>query len=212
MAPVAGEPERYPPAVRLLHLAFIVSVAAAGISGFYIHYLPRPWVLPQMRFIHYLAMYVLMLAFAARVYYAFGSNRRDYRKFMPRRADLRDLRPTISHYLLLRPSRAVSSEDGRDDGGHDPLQKAVYLMWGALIVAQAATGLAMYSSLSDTLGWVPAILGGLARVRTMHFLIAWVLLCSVTVHIYLSLTENAGETVKMFRGEGMSSRESKELG
>ncbi len=84
-----------------------------------------------------------------------------------------------------------------------------YLAWPFLLVLQALTGFALYSGnifglsflyAPQAMSWLTSLCGGLANVRIIHYLIMWIFMLTVGIHIYLALAEDIKEFRPMFLG------------
>lgn len=75
-----------------------------------------------------------------------------------------------------------------------------HILWFLLSIGLIASGsLLLYPSLSF-FDRAISIIGGLNRVRTLHFYLAAIYLPVLILHIYLSFTESWGNLKAMFTG------------
>ncbi|WP_206812584.1 Ni/Fe-hydrogenase, b-type cytochrome subunit [Paradesulfitobacterium ferrireducens] len=171
---------------RVAHALNLLAILALTASGFYIHRPSSPGLMGQVRYLHYIAGFVLLLNLAVRVYYAFFGRYRDYQEFKP---NWRGLLQQIKYYFFLTKHEVK-------DGLYNPLQRLAYLGVVLLIVLQGITGFA--------LGWPGGAMAflvnllGLAEIRAIHYLFTWVFITFIIIHLYLIFTEAPQALVEMF--------------
>lgn len=184
-----------------MHHAHLVSMAALAVSGIYIH---RPFFaggMSAMRQLHFFAMYAVIIIAVLRIYWAFmgsgsstvrgGAKTADWRNFSyGQKENKGQFGQIVKYYLFLRKTHPRT-------GKYNPIQKATYVFWGLLLVLQAITGFAIYKGsifgLVDAqaaFGGLNNALGGLEATRMIHYLIMWVFLATVGLHVYLTLAED----------------------
>lgn len=201
--------------IRAMHWLAAGSLVVLVATGFYIgrpYFAPAPgdtgdlFVMGWMRFLHFAAAGTLVATGIVRVYWLFAGNRyeRLHALFPLSRKDFRNLLRVTRNYAMLRgdsPPRYV---------GHNPLQQLAYTAFYLVILAQVATGFALYG-LSDpqgffyrVFGWESLFLGGVPVVRFIHHVLTWVVLIFVPLHVYLSLradfTERSGKISSIISG------------
>jgi Ni/Fe-hydrogenase 1 B-type cytochrome subunit len=191
------------PQAVAMHWAHLAAMAVLLISGWYINSPFFKGGMGLMRYSHFIAMYIVILVLVVRVYWAFLGSSGDFHNFAPHQTENRGkLIPTISYYLFIRKNHP-------ETGKYNPLQKTTYMFWPVLIILQALTGFALYTGnifglpflhAPDAMGWLVDLCGGLANVRIIHYLIMWVFILTVGVHIYLTLAEDIREFGPMFLG------------
>lgn len=186
-----------------LHWVHLLSMGLLLVSGWYIYSPFFAGGMGIMRYIHFISMYIVILILVARIYWAFFGASRDFHNFgIYQRENRGKLFPTFMYYLFLRKEHPAT-------GKYNPMQKMTYLAWPFLIILQALTGFALYTgnifglsflNAPRVMGWLVDVCGGLANVRTIHYLIMWVFIVTVGVHIYLALAEGLEEFAPMFLG------------
>lgn len=199
------EATAHPLTAVALHWVHLLSMGLLFISGWYIH---SPFIeggMAMMRYIHFISMYVVILMLVARVYWAFFGEPRDFHNFAILQKENRGkFVSTFMYYTFIRKEHPGT-------GKYNPMQKMTYLTWPFLIILQALTGFALYTGdifgmpflyAPTTMGWLINLCGGLANVRIVHYLIMWLFILTVGVHIYLALAEDIKEFVPMFLGIG----------
>lgn len=163
---------------RLLHWTIAVVIGLLIITGLYIR---NPLVysffasMDAARKLHFIFMFLLISGSIIRVYYTCLN--RDYRQVFFRIRDFKQLPDVIKYYLFLRDSMPGK---GRYNAG----QKVIYNGWVLLIILQAATGFILYSP--DNLINYSNLLGGPVMVRQIHFLITWIFIITIFVHMYMA--------------------------
>lgn len=184
-----------------MHWVHLVSMVVLIFTGFYIHMPFFAGAMGVMRNLHFVFMFVLIFTALARVYWAFfgagsatsASRRRirDYKFFGPQAENRGQLWQTLKYYLFLRKTHPAT-------GKYNPLQKITYVFWVPLIVVQAITGFALWTPTAGFYLPLTYALGGVSYMRVYHYLIMWVFLVTVAIHIYLSLAEAFWEFPLMF--------------
>lgn len=175
--------------LRLYHWAFALSILTLFMTGYYIHnpFALGPWegtptnfLMAKVRFVHFVAGYIFIAALLVRFYLLFFGNRyerfTDFIIFRPR--NLGRLIHTIKGYLYV--------EEHESHGGHNPLAGTVYLCVLILSVFMALSGLFMlYPEGGLWASWGVAIFGTQQVARLFHYLLFWVYLVFVMIHVYL---------------------------
>jgi Ni/Fe-hydrogenase b-type cytochrome subunit len=180
--------------LRAMHWIAVVCVVTLVVTGFYIG---RPYfmtsgeasshyLMGSVRFIHFTAAAVLVMTGIVRIYWLFGGNRfeRLPALFAVTPRNLRRIARTTGAYLTFRPEKEPSLI------GHDPLQQIAYTTLYVMVLITVFTGFAMYGQSNPggiifrTFAWVPALLGGLQRVRLIHHVMAWGFIVFVLIHVY----------------------------
>jgi Ni/Fe-hydrogenase 1 B-type cytochrome subunit len=181
----------HPLAVKITHHTHWISMVALVVSGLYIHY---PWaggLMDPMRYIHFVAMYVLAATFVVRIYYALFGTHRDISLFLPQKENKGTLFKMIKYYLFIQKEHPATAK-------FNPLQKATYNLWSLLLVLQGLTGFALYWPQSAYFEWFVNLSGGLPTVRLLHFAIMWLFIVTSLIHVYLTFAEDFASFKLMF--------------
>lgn len=196
--------------VRIAHWLIFFAFVSLSITGLYMH---RPFLLPwsrtpflmaHVRFVHVVSGFVLIAAFAFRVYWFFKGNFwARWSAYLPfRGAQWRGMGEMLEFYLFLRfdPGRRV---------GHNPLAALTYFIVYLLILVEILTGLALYSHvlgnpvLRQFIGWLPALIP-LTYLRLVHYFLTFVFFAFVIFHVYasvlVSIEEENGLLDSIFSG------------
>ena len=179
----------------------------------FIHRPYADWSMAAVRQWHFVFMYIFLITFIARVYWAmFGSGssshgsrtkQRDGRWFVPEKQNRGKFFETIKYYLFVKKHHPGTSK-------FNPLQKSTYVFWGFLIVAQAITGFAIYTPTAKYLAPITIAAGGLVNMRVIHFLIMALFVITTAIHVYLAIAEDYGAFVLMFTGKEVGKRSTSE--
>jgi len=177
--------------VRFFHWINALCIVALGMTGFLIG---RPLVFASsgepwagywfgtVRFIHFSVAYLLIFNFLFRIYWGFVGNKyATWRNFIPLRAS--------QWKEILRVLR--------------------YFLSFLVFLAQVATGLALYSAMSEfgmgrLFAWVIPLFGSDLAVRQWHHLLMWFFPAFIITHVYLvfyhDYVEGRGGTSSMVGG------------
>ena len=195
-----------PATPKLMHFQHVIAMIALVISGMYIRFPFYDGGRSVMRWVHYVAMIIVIVNLIARLWYAFSSRRRDYREFAITRRDIVTAPRVILYYIFVKPSKPHL-------GKYNVMQKSTYIIFVPLLIIQAISGLALLTYTvpftqtvtffghagvtgRDVLvGWWAGSLIGSSELagwyaRTIHYVISWLFIVLTTIHVYLSVTED----------------------
>jgi Ni/Fe-hydrogenase 1 B-type cytochrome subunit len=183
--------------LRITHWLAALAIVLLAVTGLYIG---RPYFLTGgqasshylmgwMRFVHFVAAGVLVMAAILRVYWLFAGDRYEqWRALFPvSRKNLRGAVQQARAYLLVRP------EDVPHYIGHNPLQQLSYTSLYLVAMLQVVTGFALFGQYDSSgifyrsLNWIGPLFGGMPNARFIHHVVTWVFACYVPIHIYLSI-------------------------
>lgn len=127
---------------------------------------------------HFFFAWVLVINAAAYLTYAVASGH-VARDLAVRRADWRSIGRSFREHLRLHRPR------GEEAMRYNVLQKLSYLLViCVLLPLMVLTGMAMSPRLDSLLpGWV-GLLGGRQSARTLHFVVAWLLVLFAAIHVF----------------------------
>jgi len=182
---------------KFLHFQHVACMFLLGFSGMYIRFPFFNGGRTFMRYVHYVAMIVVVVNLVWRLWYAFGSRRRDYREFAITRMDIVTAPKVILYYIFVKDSKPHL-------GKYNVMQKGTYTLFVPLMIIQAFTGFALIQNAIPLIGasprglllgwWLAPLVGGLAVAgawaRIAHYAINWLFIILTTVHAYLSVTED----------------------
>ena len=181
---------------KLMHWTHLICMGALALSGLYIRFPFFEGGRTPMRYVHYVAMTVVLAVFIWRLWYAFFSKSRDYKKFAITRRDLQSTIGVLAYYGYFSNNKPHVAE-------YNVMQKMSYLLFMFLMIAQGFTGLALLTqpflfglSPREVLvgWWLGPLLGDVAIagawMRVVHYGINWMFIIMTTVHIYLAVNED----------------------
>jgi Ni/Fe-hydrogenase 1 B-type cytochrome subunit len=184
---------RHPMSFRILHELIMVSILLLIITGFYIH---RPFVggggflMSLMRGVHFFFAAVLIITVIARVVAMFVGKDRDWRSFIPTGADFKLLPRTINYYAYIGKEPELKKK-------YNPLQMISYCVVFIFIVFQILSGIALkYPDGAFSwfnYGW----LNNEIETRMAHFVVMWLLIMFLMIHVYLTIREKFSEIKEM---------------
>ncbi|HLE42156.1 MAG TPA: Ni/Fe-hydrogenase, b-type cytochrome subunit [Nitrospirota bacterium] len=185
--------------VRFTHWINVLCIIALSITGYYIGkpfihaYSTKQYIMGWMRFIHFVAAYVMLMSIIIRIYWAFAGNKyASWKAFFPfNKKGLTQMMESLRFYLLLsrRHSHML---------GHSALAGSTYLAVFLLFAAEVLTGFALYSQSHYSVimqllgGWLLNIVS-VQTVRLYHHLIMWALIIFSMLHIYVAWFVDATE-------------------
>jgi Ni/Fe-hydrogenase 1 B-type cytochrome subunit len=200
--------------VRIYHWVNAICIAALVFTGFLIgnpftvfhssEAYQQYWF-GTIRFVHFAAAYVFLFNALVRIYWLFVGNRyaRWYNYLPYKWSHIREIIEVLKvdiTEIKLKKSIPI---------GHNMLAGTTYFLVFLLFLFEAATGFALYSSMSRAFipalfGWVIPLMGGDAAVRQWHHLVMWAFICFVIFHVYLVLyhdwVEARGSTSSIVNG------------
>jgi Ni/Fe-hydrogenase 1 B-type cytochrome subunit len=186
---------RHPLWVRLLHWSNMISITMLALTGFYIH---DPdgwgWLFSNMnnaRTTHFMFAMILIVGVVVRIYLAFATG--DWRNivFAPIK-DTKKLPSMLKYYMFL-------AKDHPYYGKYNPGQKGMYTGVFALAIVQIITGFILYKPVTFT-SWA-YFLGGFLVVRMIHYIVTWIFVLMVLVHVYLDVAEGIPVLKSIFTGK-----------
>jgi Ni/Fe-hydrogenase b-type cytochrome subunit len=179
--------------VRIAHWLIFFAFVSLASTGLFMH---RPFLLPSgqapflmatVRFVHVVSGFVLIGAFAFRMYWFFKGNFwARWSAYIPiHREQWRGMGSMLEFYSFLRfePGHRV---------GHNPLAALTYFIIYLLFLVEILTGLALYSRvvgnpvLTQFIGWLPQLIDP-QYLREIHYFLMFVFFSFVIFHVYLSV-------------------------
>jgi Ni/Fe-hydrogenase 1 B-type cytochrome subunit len=200
--------------VRLYHWVNAICVLALIVTGFvignpttisYAEEAYQQYWFGTVRLVHFISAFVFFFNTLARIYWGFVGNRfARWYNFLPHRKEqLREIVDTLKVDIL------QIQEEQRFSLGHNALAGFVYFVSFLVFLFQAATGFALYSSMSLALlprwfEWMVPLMGGDFAVRQWHHMAMWFFIVFTMVHVYLvfyhDYVEGRGTTSSMVGG------------
>lgn len=192
MAKTQSTQARHPLSFKILHELIMWSIVALALTGFYIH---RPFVegggflMSMMRGVHNLFAIILIVSVVTRVVLMFTGRDRDWRSFLPTGSDFKLLGRTINYYAYISDEPVLTKK-------YNPLQMLSYCLAFVLVVFQILSGLALKYVVAFSwlnFGWF----GNPIEVRMGHYVVTWLFIMFIMVHVYLTIREKFHEIREM---------------
>jgi Ni/Fe-hydrogenase 1 B-type cytochrome subunit len=187
-----------------------IGFLALAVTGFYIGkpfihaYSSEQYIMGWMKFIHFTAAYVYLMAFIIRAYWSFVGNKYASWKIMfpVTGKDWKYIGNELKYYLFI-------SKEPPHTIGHTAISGIVYLLLLVIVLFQIVSGFALYSvNHTGTLwtilgGWLVGIMS-LATIRLYHHLAMYGILVYAIIHLYVAwfsdISGKAGILGSMFNG------------
>jgi Ni/Fe-hydrogenase 1 B-type cytochrome subunit len=200
--------------VRLYHWVNALAVVLLILTGYLIGNPPaltyhseayQQYWFGTVRFIHFVSAFVFFFNFLVRIYWGFVGNRyARWNNFVPHdRKQFEEIRETLRVDILQQ------GEGEKISIGHNALAGFTYFLSFIVFLFQAATGFALYASMSTSFlpklfAWVVPLMGGDFEVRRWHHIGMWFFILFAMVHVYLvfyhDYVEGRGTTSSMVGG------------
>ncbi len=183
---------RHPMSFRILHELIIVSILLLIVTGFYIH---RPFVggagflMAMVRGVHFFFAAILIISAVARIISMFVGKDRDWRSFIPTASDFKLLPKIINYYAYVGDEPVLKKK-------YNPLQMISYCVVFLMVIFQILSGFAL--NYVSAFGWFNyGWFNNEIVVRMAHFVVTWLLLMFIMVHVYLTIREKFHEMKEM---------------
>lgn len=193
----------YQAPVRIWHWVNALAILVLGITGYFIGSPPPSiggeaydsFMFGWIRYLHFVAGYILAIAFLFRIYWAFVGNKHAKQIFLPpvwRGSFWSELLHEVKWYAMI-------AREPLKYAGHNPLATLVmHILFVWCIVFMIFTGFALYGEGTGmgtwqyTLfsSWIIPLFGQSQDVHTWHHLGLWVIVCFVIVHVYAAVRED----------------------
>jgi Ni/Fe-hydrogenase 1 B-type cytochrome subunit len=174
-------------AVALVVLCITGYLIGAPLRAFYAAEAYQQYWFGWVRFLHFLAAFIYVFNFAARLYWGFAGNKySSWRAFFPfKRSQRQEIVDVIKADVF------ETKMHGPISTGHNSLAGLIYFFTFLAFVFQTITGFALYSSMSNSwlprmFTWIVPLMGGEFGVRFWHHLFLWFFVAFIVVHIYLA--------------------------
>ncbi|MEQ8237400.1 MAG: Ni/Fe-hydrogenase, b-type cytochrome subunit, partial [Syntrophomonadaceae bacterium] len=173
---------RHPLWIRLLHWSNMISITMLCLTGFYIH-APQSFRLfenmDNARTFHFAFAMLLIVGVVWRMYLGFATGDWKNIVYAPIK-DTKKLPSMIKYYTFL-------AKDHPFYGKYNPGQKAMYTSVFVLAIVMIITGFILYKPVTFA-SWA-YFFGGYLVVRMIHYIITWIFVIMVLVHVYLDMAE-----------------------
>jgi Ni/Fe-hydrogenase 1 B-type cytochrome subunit len=185
---------RHPLSYRILHELIMVSILILVITGFYIH---RPFIggggflMSLTRGVHFFFAAILIITVITRIVVMFVGKDRDWRSFVPTASDFKLLPAIINYYAYIGKEPVLVKK-------YNPLQMISYCLAFVLIIFQILSGLAMKFPENPAIRWFNySFLNSSIDTRVAHFVVTWVFIMFLMIHVYLTIREKFTEIREM---------------
>jgi thiosulfate reductase cytochrome b subunit len=175
--------EEHPMPIRIWHWTNLTCFAIFFTTGFYIRYPFFSGGREIMRYLHYVAMYVVVGIWMYRIQFMFRSG--DWKNFTYSMRDIKTSIQVVLYYVGLRPSYDHVSK-------YHPIQRMTYISIYALLPIQAYTGFALIWPtilLAPVAGFAGGIANAAAWSRFIHASLMRVFMLLVGIHAVLAILE-----------------------
>jgi Ni/Fe-hydrogenase 1 B-type cytochrome subunit len=196
---------RHPMSFRILHELIMASILILIVTGFYIH---RPFVggagflMAMVRGVHFFFAAVLIISAVIRVIKMFVGKDRDWKSFIPTASDFKLLPKTINYYAYIGDELVLKKK-------YNPLQMCSYCVAFIMVIFQIISGLALHYV--SSFGWFNYhLFNNEIEVRMAHFVVTWLLLMFIMIHVYLAIREAFHEIKEMHLLSSSEEGETKE--
>lgn len=190
---------------RFLHFMHVAAMIALAFSGMYIRFPFFDGGRTPMRYVHYVAMTIVVINLVWRLWYAFFAKQRDYREFGVSKMDIVTAPKVILYYIFVKNSKPHL-------GKYNVMQKMTYLLFVPLMFVQAITGFMLLTMTVPGLeatpreilvGWIATAVGVSVDyagwiARMTHYVINWLFIILTTIHAYLSVSEDLPAFLNFF--------------
>jgi Ni/Fe-hydrogenase 1 B-type cytochrome subunit len=163
------------------------------ITGFYIH---RPFIggagflMSLTRGVHFFFAAVLVIAVVVRIISMFVGKDRDWRSFLPTWSDIKLLPRIIAYYAYMGKEPELEKK-------YNPLQMISYCLAFILVIFQIISGLAMKYP-DGAFSWFNyGLFNNEIEVRIAHFVVTWLFIMFIMIHVYLTIREKFSEIKEM---------------
>jgi Ni/Fe-hydrogenase 1 B-type cytochrome subunit len=173
----------------------VVSVLLLIITGLYIHrpFIDNGWgfLMALMRGVHFFAAGIFTISVVLRVILMFFGKYRDRSSFLPNWQDIKLLPKVLTFYMHLNNMPKLTKK-------YNPLQMMSYTAIFLLAIFQIISGFAlMYPD--GPLAWFNyGIFGTEVNTRIAHYIISWIFVLFLIIHVYLAIRDAIGETKEVF--------------
>ncbi|MDR3271779.1 MAG: cytochrome b/b6 domain-containing protein [Peptococcaceae bacterium] len=172
-------PEDHPLPQRILHWSNLICFAFLIFTGFMIRFPFQGMPMNLMRNLHFVFMFIFIVGGIARGFISIFGREHDFKTLVLTKEDWKNFIPQVLYYLFIRKEEPHFVK-------YNSMQKLAYIALQVLGVCQVITGFILYRP--QTLQKFGYMLGGLETVRTLHYLIMWIFIFIIVVHLYLVFT------------------------
>ena len=178
--------------IRILHWNSVFIIFTLIITGLFLHY-PLGIELPLRAVRQTKGIFNFLLIVNTSIYIYYSLITKHYTNLIFSSRDFKFI-PSFTRYMLF-----LKEEPGYY-GKYNPGQKATYSLWLLLILTQITTGLLLFYP--EHLGFFIWQVGGLNKIRLVHYFVTWLFIATIPIHLYLAITEDPAKLQSIFTGWG----------
>ena len=206
MAHLVHYSEAHPLVFRITHWVNLISMFILILSGIEIHYPVVPGLMGVARGAHIFFGIVLVINCIFRIvaagfvksspYYGSRKQKLDMYTFLPQKDNRHQLIPWIKYYLFIKKEHPLGGKYGVP-------QKLSYLLIGVAILFMGYTGFCLWAPTMNIpffAGFTAAV-GGLMKVRVIHYFMMYFFICFTLIHVYLANIEGTDPSKVMLFGK-----------
>jgi Ni/Fe-hydrogenase 1 B-type cytochrome subunit len=143
------------------------------------------------RGVHTFFAIILIIAVVIRIVSMFVGRKRDWRSFVPTGSDFKLLPRIINYYAYLAKEPELKKK-------YNPLQMMSYCLAFLLIIFQILSGLALKYPEAGFIRWFDyGWFNNSIEVRMAHFVVTWLFIMFLMIHVYLTIREKFSEIREM---------------
>lgn len=204
MAHLAHYREAHPLPFVITHWINLVCMILLILSGIEIHYPVLPGLMGVARGVHIGCGILILINLIVRIILSFfvkssptGGTRfqsADILCWLPQKHSRHQLIPWIKYYLFFKKDHPLSGKYGVP-------QKIAYLVFVVFgLLAMGFTGLCLWQTTGNTGIFLAftTLVGGLMKVRIIHYCGMFWFICFMLIHVYLANIEGIAPTKMMF--------------
>ncbi|WP_022850119.1 Ni/Fe-hydrogenase, b-type cytochrome subunit [Limisalsivibrio acetivorans] len=199
--------------VRISHWVSVVCIMILAVTGLYIHYPfftydtvnSTPYVMGQVRYIHYLTGFIFTTSVLLRLWWAIVGNqyahiRTVYNPF--KKKDRKLIISYLKYYFFLEknPPHTLT---------HNPMAQYAYIGIFLVFIFQIFSGFYLWSlndphsTLYASLTWFNSI-GNVQYIRMLHYFVVYIIATFLIIHLYAAVLvdfrTHSGDVSSIFSG------------
>ena len=206
MAHLAHYKEAHPLPFRVTHWINLICMILLILSGIEIHYPVIAGLMGVARGVHIGCGIIIVANCIIRIILAFfvksaptaGTRETvtDFWTWLPQKHNRHQLGAWIKYYLFLKKDHPLSAKLGVP-------QKLSYLLVAVALLFMGYTGFCLWGTTMDIplFAGFTALVGGLMKVRIIHYFMMFFFICFIFIHVYLANVEGLAPSKLMFFGK-----------
>ena len=204
MAHLGHYKEAHPLMFVVTHWVNLVCMVGLIFTGLLIHFPFLPMMMGIARGLHMACAFLILINLVVRIVFAFivkdtqvGGTREgldtDIKNFLPNKRNRHQLIPWIKYYLFFKKDHPMGTKYGSP-------QKICYFLVPFVLLASVGTGLCLWgpTSVWPIFQWATDIMGGAMNVRIIHYVLMWLFIIFIIIHVYLATVEGTANVKIMF--------------